>query len=114
MRKQSYRLSQALLLVVLLGFSECKKTDVKATTPAPEIKIKNTSPFAAPGPGRGALMQAFYWNTPTGTSWWGTVNGKIAAWDAAGISAIWLPPATKGQSGGSSMGYDPFDYFDFG
>lgn len=63
--------------------------------------------------GTKVMMQAFYWDVPAGGTWWNTVSSKIAAWNNAGIDAIWLPPATKG-SGGYSMGYDPFDYFDFG
>src|SRR5690606_34834037 len=45
---------------------------------------------------------------------WNTVQGKVFSWSSAGFDAIWLPPATKAQNGGYSMGYDPFDYFDFG
>lgn len=67
-----------------------------------------------PGPGGGVIMQAFYWDVPAGGNWWGTVQGKINSWDAAGFSAIWLPPAAKAQNGAFSMGYDPFDYYDFG
>ena len=67
-----------------------------------------------PGPGGGVLMQAFYWDVPAGGTWWNTVKGKIASWDVAGISAIWLPPVSKAQNGPFSMGYDPFDYYDFG
>ncbi|MEO7990832.1 MAG: alpha-amylase [Chryseolinea sp.] len=67
-----------------------------------------------PGVGGGVIMQAFYWDVPSGGTWWNTVKGKITAWDNAGYSAIWLPPASKAQNGGLSMGYDPFDYYDFG
>jgi alpha-amylase len=67
-----------------------------------------------PGPGGGVIMQAFYWDVPAGGTWWNTVNSKITSWDAAGFSAVWLPPASKAQNGAFSMGYDPFDYFDFG
>ncbi|ELR73804.1 Cytoplasmic alpha-amylase [Fulvivirga imtechensis AK7] len=67
-----------------------------------------------PGPGGGVLMQAFYWDVPAGGTWYNTVKSKIASWDAAGISAIWLPPVSKAQNGPYSMGYDPADYFDFG
>ncbi len=59
-------------------------------------------------------MQAFYWDVPAGGTWYNTVKNKIAAWDAAGFSAIWLPPVSKAQNGPFSMGYDPFDYWDFG
>lgn len=64
--------------------------------------------------GSGAMMQAFYWDVPAGGNWWNTVSSKVAAWSNAGIDAIWLPPASKAHNGPFSMGYDPFDYFDFG
>lgn len=64
--------------------------------------------------GSGVMMQAFYWDVPAGGTWWETVEGKVAQWSNAGIDAIWLPPASKAQNGGLSMGYDPFDYYDFG
>ncbi len=31
-----------------------------------------------------------------------------------GITMAWLPPAYKGNSGGNSVGYDPYDLFDLG
>ncbi len=65
-------------------------------------------------PGGGVMMQAFYWDVPAGGNWWNTIKNKIPAWKNAGIESIWLPPATKGQNGAYSMGYDPTDYFDFG
>lgn len=64
--------------------------------------------------GSGVMMQAFYWDVPAGGNWWNTVSGKVQAWSNAGIDAIWLPPVSKAQNGPFSMGYDPFDYFDFG
>ena len=67
-----------------------------------------------PGPGGGVMMQAFYWDVPSGGTWWNTVSSKVTAWSNAGIDAIWLPPASKAQNGPFSMGYDPTDYFDFG
>src|SRR5690606_37654929 len=35
-------------------------------------------------------------------------------WKEMGVDRLWLPPVSKGMSGGYSMGYDPMDYFDFG
>ncbi|XLS28255.1 alpha-amylase [Flavobacteriaceae bacterium M23B6Z8] len=64
--------------------------------------------------GSKVMMQAFYWNVPSGGTWWNTVKGKIPAWKNAGIDAIWLPPVNKALNGPNSMGYDPFDYYDFG
>ncbi|MEL6536857.1 MAG: alpha-amylase family glycosyl hydrolase, partial [Bacteroidota bacterium] len=69
---------------------------------------------ANPGAGGHIMMQAFYWDVPAGGTWWNTVRGKISSWNSAGISRIWLPPASKAQNGAFSMGYDPFDYYDFG
>ncbi|GAA3584835.1 alpha-amylase domain-containing protein [Snuella lapsa] len=65
-------------------------------------------------PGNGVLMQAFYWDVTEGGIWWDNVKSKLDGWAENGIDAIWIPPISKGQSGGFSMGYDPFDYFDFG
>ncbi len=67
-----------------------------------------------PGPGGGVMMQAFYWDVPSGGTWWNTVKSKVTAWSNAGIDAVWLPPVSKAQNGPFSMGYDPTDYFDFG
>jgi alpha-amylase len=39
---------------------------------------------------------------------------KIDGWANNYVNAIWLPPASKAQNGGYSMGYDPMDYYDFG
>ncbi|MDO9038723.1 MAG: alpha-amylase family glycosyl hydrolase, partial [Lutibacter sp.] len=64
--------------------------------------------------GSGVMMQAFYWDVPSGGNWWNTVKGKVQSWSDAGIDAVWLPPASKAQNGAFSMGYDPFDYYDFG
>lgn len=60
------------------------------------------------------MMQAFYWDVPAGGTWWNTVSSKLVSWKNAGIETVWLPPASKAQNGPFSMGYDPFDYYDFG
>ncbi len=64
--------------------------------------------------GNRAMMQTFYWDVEPRGDWWNLTATKLADWKTHGINRIWLPPATKGQSGGYSMGYDPSDYFDFG
>lgn len=65
-------------------------------------------------PGQGVMMQAFYWDVIEGGIWWDNITSKIDNWAANGIDAIWIPPISKAQSGPFSMGYDPYDYFDFG
>lgn len=74
---------------------------------------KGTARYNA-GPGGGVMMQGFYWDVPQGGTWWNNVESKLEDWSNAGIESVWLPPASKAQSGSYSMGYDPTDYFDLG
>ena len=68
----------------------------------------------------GVLLQAFYWNCPSAENqqgtWWTYLQSKLPAIQAAGFTAMWLPPASKAANlfGAPSMGYDPYDYFDLG
>ncbi|MEZ0537133.1 alpha-amylase domain-containing protein [Caldicellulosiruptoraceae bacterium PP1] len=66
----------------------------------------------------GVMMQGFYWDVPAGGNWWNTVASKASELKSMaggyGINRIWFPPASKGQGGGYSMGYDPHDYYDLG
>lgn len=64
--------------------------------------------------GRGVMMQAFYWDVEPRFEWWDIIADKTDEWAAVGVDRIWLPPASKGQSGEFSMGYDPSDYYDLG
>ncbi|SIT02087.1 alpha-amylase [Zobellia uliginosa] len=64
--------------------------------------------------GSGVMMQTFYWDVEPRGEWWTNLSGKIDDWAESGVDRLWLPVATKGASGGYSMGYDPSDYFDFG
>ncbi len=63
---------------------------------------------------RGVMMQAFYWDLEPRGEWWNTVSPKLEGWKKMGVDRVWLPPVSKGMSGGYSMGYDPMDYFDLG
>ncbi|TRX59624.1 alpha-amylase [Fulvivirga sp. M361] len=90
------------------------ENQVIQVTPEEEVSHPGSAVGRLPGPGGGVMMQAFYWDVPAGGTWYNTVTSKLAAWDAAGFSAIWLPPVSKAQNGPFSMGYDPFDYWDFG
>ncbi len=65
----------------------------------------------------GVLLQAFYWDCPAhegqdGT-WWTFVTDRIADLQRAGFTALWLPPVSKAASI-TSMGYDPYDFYDLG
>ncbi|MGO1310310.1 MAG: alpha-amylase family glycosyl hydrolase, partial [Kluyvera intermedia] len=60
------------------------------------------------------LLQCFHWYYPTGGELWPEVAALAPNLQEIGINMIWLPPATKGASGGYSVGYDNYDLFDLG
>jgi alpha-amylase len=97
----------ALFMCLPFIFFSCKKDSSTQTTP-------NGSNQEATTPSQDVLLQAFYWNVTPGGVWWDSINSKLTTWKNAGITALWLPVVSKGASGDQSMGYDPYDYFDFG
>jgi len=62
----------------------------------------------------GTILQCFHWYTATGGLLWKEVAEKAKDLAEKGITAIWLPPATKASTGGYSVGYDIYDLFDLG
>lgn len=115
MKKINYYLFIAVIICLWSCQEKIESPIQQTNTVTSESDFKNTTKEGRlPGPGGGVMMQAFYWDVPAGGTWYNTVKSKISAWDAAGISAIWLPPVSKAQNGPYSMGYDPADYFDFG
>lgn len=106
-------------MISLIFLFSCKKENGNLENLKANIKVvhitktdysfKSTSNLSS-----GVMMQAFYWDVPAGGTWWDVVQTKVKGWSKVGINAIWLPPATKAQNGPNSMGYDPYDYFDFG
>ncbi|RWR03902.1 cytoplasmic alpha-amylase [[Pantoea] beijingensis] len=60
------------------------------------------------------LLQFFHWYYPDGGKLWPEVAERAAWLGETGITAVWLPPAYKGDSGGYSVGYDTYDLFDLG
>jgi alpha-amylase len=63
------------------------------------------------------MLQAFYWDCATSEGkaggWWDLVAARIDSLKRSGFDSIWLPPVSKAASV-TSMGYDPYDYFDLG
>ena len=62
----------------------------------------------------GTMMQYFEWYLPSDSSLW-----RKAVCDAKnlyenGISAVWLPPAYKGNGGVNDVGYATYDLYDLG
>ncbi len=101
-----------LLIVAITTILSCSdKESPEDAQIAPISEGKDLSVYLN---GKGVLMQAFYWDIEPRFDWWDIIADKTDEWAVAGIDRIWLPPASKGQSGGYSMGYDPSDYFDLG
>jgi alpha-amylase len=84
-----------------------------ATNPLPP-----PPPLSAKASRANVMMEGFYWNVPAGGTWYVTMAGKAATLrnmlGGQGIDRIWFPPPSKSQTGGFSMGYDPYDYYDLG
>jgi alpha-amylase len=94
------------ILLFLLVLSCSKDTNVPSSN-APEDLAAYVRP-------EGVMMQGFYWDVEPRGSWWSHLESKLEEWKEMGVDRIWLPPASKGMSGGYSMGYDPMDYYDLG
>lgn len=60
------------------------------------------------------FMQGFYWNSTPGGIWYDSLTTLAPRLAAAGFGAVWYPSPSKGSAGGYSMGYDPYDHYDFG
>jgi len=62
----------------------------------------------------GTMMQYFHWYTAHDGSLWQEVKDEAGKLAAAGITALWLPPATKGAGGTFDVGYGLYDLYDLG
>ena len=60
------------------------------------------------------MLQFFHWYYPQDGSLWNKLKNESKRLGELGITAVWLPPATKGASGGYSVGYDVYDLYDLG
>jgi len=61
----------------------------------------------------GTMMQYFRWNLPDDGTLWNRVAEEAENLAASGITALWLPPVSKGTSG-SDVGYGAYDLWDLG
>jgi len=62
----------------------------------------------------GVMMQAFQWYTPADGSHWRTLAARAPEFAQAGFTAMWLPPAYKGNNGANDVGYAVYDMYDLG
>jgi alpha-amylase len=61
----------------------------------------------------GVMMQYFHWYNSSSDNLWQKVADQADELADAGITALWLPPATKGQNG-TDTGYGVYDLYDLG
>ena len=61
----------------------------------------------------GVMLQSFEWYMPAGRLW-RELAADAARLEAAGFTAVWIPPAYKGSGGAHDVGYSVYDLFDLG
>ena len=62
----------------------------------------------------GTMMQYFHWYIPDDGTLWKQVQDRANELAQAGFTALWFPPAYKGQGGQFDVGYGVYDLFDLG
>lgn len=62
----------------------------------------------------GVLFQFFQWYSPSDGTHWNDLASKAPELAAAGFTAIWIPPCSKGSGGVHDVGYGQYDLFDLG
>ena len=62
----------------------------------------------------GVMMQCFHWYIPNDGTFWTQVRDSARMLKDCGFSAVWLPPAYKGQAGVNDVGYGVYDLYDLG
>lgn len=62
----------------------------------------------------GVIMQYFHWYIDANVPLWEEVKRNAPDLANAGFTALWLPPAYKGMSGGYDVGYGVYDMYDLG
>lgn len=73
--------------------------------------------------GKEILLQAFYWEMCTDSykknfkeecNLWNLLAKRAASLAESGFTAVWIPPATKGNAGDKDTGYGIYDLWDLG
>ncbi|MTH54758.1 alpha-amylase [Bacillus mangrovi] len=61
----------------------------------------------------GTMMQYFEWYLPNDGQHWNKMKNDAAYLSGSGITAVWIPPAYKGN-GQADVGYGAYDLYDLG
>ena len=60
------------------------------------------------------MMQYFHWDLENDGTLWKKLKDDVKHLSEVGITALWLPPAYKGQAGINDVGYGVYDLYDLG
>lgn len=63
---------------------------------------------------KGVMLQGFEWYLPNDAQHWNRLLSQTGYLKSIGITSVWLPPAYKGASGISDVGYGVYDMYDLG
>ncbi len=105
MRMQTFakRSTIVFLLICLLFTSYFQLPNV-------DVSISEASSIAT----NGTMMQYFEWDLPNTGTLWNQVASEAPKLKNVGITALWLPPAYKGEAGINDVGYGVYDLYDLG
>ena len=62
----------------------------------------------------GVMFQFFEWNLANDGTLWKTLAENAENLRKKGVTAVWFPPASKGERGGADVGYGSYDLYDLG
>ena len=62
----------------------------------------------------GTMLQGFSWYLPADGSHWRRLAEQAPTFAYEGITAVWMPPAYKGEHGAEDVGYGVYDLYDLG
>ena len=62
----------------------------------------------------GTMLQGFSWHLPADESHWRRLAEQAPTFAYEGITAVWMPPAYKGEHGAEDVGYGVYDLYDLG
>ncbi len=66
------------------------------------------------GPVNGTMIQYFEWYVKNDGTFWNKARNDAGNLKNMGITAVWLPPAYKGDGGINDVGYGVYDLYDLG
>lgn len=130
MLKKSYKSIVSLILLCAMLLSVAVSPAVQAATEAalaPIVELVTTSAdtpaiasteapvtVEAIAPVNGTMMQFFEWNTAKDGGHWNQLAAEAPNLSNVGITAVWIPPAYKGNAGVDDVGYGVYDFYDLG